>query len=176
MGRTVRRRAKNAPRIESGIVQTSLEVNVIILKKAKPPTTQRKFAGPWAELDYLCKKIHYWLYTRKKKPRAERYRDRLEQVIDDLPENDLAIIRYEALALLHELRGNLSQAILCRTREIELIERLHVLARSPRHDERTRAYMLQNCGEEALQHRRDILQSLKDQKLRPTSNGVGTGH
>src|SRR6266478_3262038 len=112
----------------------------MILKKSKPPATQRRFASPWAELDYLCKKIHYWLYSRNNRVRAARYEVRLEQVLNDVPKNDVAIIRHEGLALLHELRDELSKAILFRTREIELIERLHQLASSPKHDEKTRAY------------------------------------
>jgi len=37
------------------------------LKQKKPPTTLRRFTHPWTELDYLCKKVRYWLYVRKDK-------------------------------------------------------------------------------------------------------------
>jgi hypothetical protein len=145
----------------------------MILKKSKPPVTKRSFVSPWVELDYLCKKIHYWLYVRKNKARADRYQDRLEQVLKVLPNSDdnLAIIRQEGWALLHELKDEASQSILFRTREIELIERLHELARSPRHDEKARAYMLQGRDAVALQARRDILHSLKQEKLGRNRNG-----
>src|SRR5947209_17284121 len=94
-------------------------------KRVKPPNTQRRFATSWGELDYLCKKMRYWLYTRKQRTRAERYLDRLARVLRELPENDLAIIREEGLALLHELKGDLGAAIAHREREIRLTEGLH---------------------------------------------------
>ncbi|MGH7140186.1 MAG: hypothetical protein ACREHD_30985, partial [Pirellulales bacterium] len=56
---------------------------------------------------------------------ARRYRRRLEKSIGELPDNDLAILREEAMALLHELADEIPQAIQHREREIELIERLH---------------------------------------------------
>jgi hypothetical protein len=145
----------------------------MILKKSKPPATRRSFVSPWLELDYLCKKVHYWLYVRKNKGRANHYGNRLEHVLRVLPDSDdnLAIIRQEGWALFYELMDEVSTSILYRTREIELIERLHELARSPRHDEETRAYMLQGRDTAALQVRRDILQSLKRQKLGGTGNG-----
>ena len=37
----------------------------MLTKKIKTPNTQRSFASPWAELDYLCAKVRYWLYRRK---------------------------------------------------------------------------------------------------------------
>lgn len=148
----------------------------MILTKSKPPTTQRKFADPWLELDYLCKKIHFWFYTRGKRPRAERYLDRLEQVLNEVPRNNLAIIRHEGLALLHVLKGELSKAIHSRTREIELIERLHEIARSPKVEESVRAYMLQGHEAADLQVRRKILQKMKSEKLGRVSNGRPKPH
>ena len=137
----------------------------MMVKKPRPPITRRWFASPWTELDYLCEKIHYWLYVRKNKARAERYCARLERVLKILPSDDdnLAIIRQEGWALLHELKDEASKSILFRTREIELIERLHELA--GKHDEKTRAYMLQGREADALEERRDILRSLKNRKL-----------
>jgi hypothetical protein len=35
----------------------------MIQKLPKPPATQRAFANAWAELDYVCKKMRYWLYA-----------------------------------------------------------------------------------------------------------------
>lgn len=144
----------------------------MIVNEEKPPTTRRRFTSPWIELDYLCKKIHYWLYTRGQKTTADRYVKRLRRVLDELPEkNNLAIARQEGLALLHQLKGDLSKSIVHRTREIELIERLRREAQLPRYDDNTRAYMLQDLDDEALQQRRDILQSLKEQKLAQNNNG-----
>jgi len=40
----------------------------MIQKQPKPPSTRRRFANTWGELDYLYNKIRYWLYERKKDP------------------------------------------------------------------------------------------------------------
>jgi hypothetical protein len=125
-----------------------------------PPPTHRSFATVWGELEYLCKKIHYWLYTRKQKRGAERYRDRLERILRALPENDIAIFRYEGLALLSELRGEIGNSFAHRRREIELTERLHREAQSPQYAESTRAYMLHRRDSKFLQERRLILDGL----------------
>ncbi|HEV2969658.1 MAG TPA: hypothetical protein VGY55_06685 [Pirellulales bacterium] len=133
----------------------------MIRKLPKPPATQRRFASSWAELDYLCKKIRYWLYSRKQTASAQRYVDRLERVLRDVPDNDMAIIREEALALLSELKGSVREAIAHRTREIELMKRLHVDARSPNYSDTTMAYMLRDRDSVALQERRAILETLE---------------
>jgi hypothetical protein len=80
------------------------------------------------------------------------------------PENDMAIIREEGLALFHELKNDLSAAIAHREREIQLTERLHKEAQSPRYDESTRAYMLRDRGVLELKQRRAILEALKNAK------------
>ena len=91
--------------------------------KQKPPSTKQTFANPWGEWDYLCKKIHYSLYVRREKAKARRYRRRLQDVLDRLPRNVVAIIREERLALLGELQGHVDDAIAHRQREIELMEK-----------------------------------------------------
>ena len=87
--------------------------------------------------------------------------EKLEEVLTRLPHNDMAIVRHDALALLCELRGNLAQAIKHRRREIQLMQRLHREAALPRHDEDTRAYMLQGRDDAALADRQAILESLE---------------
>ncbi len=133
-------------------------------KLPSPPSTQRRFATRWGELAYLCKKMRYWLYARKQRARAARYLDRLARVLRELPEDDMAIIRQEGLALLHELKGDLAAAIAHRDREIRLTLRLHREAQSPRYDADTRAYMLQGRETADLQERRAILEALKEQQ------------
>jgi hypothetical protein len=144
-------------------------------KQPKPPNTQRSFANSWGELDYLCQKIRFWLYTRKQKTRAERYLDRLARILRELPENDAAIIREEGLALFHELQGELGSAIAHREREIRLTERLHKEAQSPRYAAGTRSYMLRNREAVDLQERRAILETLKKEQTRrqPVVRGRG---
>jgi hypothetical protein len=134
----------------------------VTTKSRKPPTTQRTFASVWGELDYLCRKVHYWLYVRRQSARAQRYRRRLERVLRQLPENDMAIVREEGWALLCELKGVRPQAIAHREREIELMERLHQEATSSRYTRETRAYMLRDRDEVALRERRAILETLKN--------------
>jgi hypothetical protein len=133
----------------------------MIQAKLKPPSTRRTFASAWGELDYLCKKVRYWLYARKQAAGADRYADRLEQLLRQLSENDTAIIRHEGLALLCELKGEIGDSIAHRKKEIVLMERLHKEAQSPNYSARTRAYMLRDRDEAALKERRAILESLQ---------------
>lgn len=129
--------------------------------ESKPPRTQRTFSSAWGELSYLCSKIHYWLYTRTQRSSAGRYLRRLRRALRDLPDNDMAIIREEALALRCELEGELRKAIAHRQREVQLMERLHAEARSPHYADSTRAYMLRDRDDATLQERRAILEALK---------------
>jgi hypothetical protein len=134
-------------------------------KNTEAPSTKRKFANGWSELDYLCKKVHYWLYARKRKPKAMYYRDRLERVLNELPKTEMAIIREEGLALLCELKGNIRESISHRMKEIRLMERLHKDAQSNRYDDNTREYMLRDRDGNALTERRFILATLGKIKL-----------
>src|SRR5262249_14159160 len=91
----------------------------------RPPKSRKRFGTVWGELQYVCRKIHHWLYVRKDRTSARRYLRRLRRVLGDLPENDMAILRSEGMALLHELEGQKTGAIQHREREIQLIEMLH---------------------------------------------------
>ena len=144
----------------------------MIQKRTKPPTTRRSFVNPWGQLDYLCKKIHYWLYIRDQKLRAARYAERLERILCDLPKNDIAIIREEGLALLCELRGKIREAVAHRRREIRLTERLHEEAQSPKYTASTRAYMLRGRDSTALAERRAILEELEKRAARQSENMI----
>jgi hypothetical protein len=142
----------------------------MVAKLITPPKTQRSFANGWAELDYICNKASYWLYARSQKAKAVRYSRRLEKVLGKLPENDLAILREEGLALLHELQGNIGEAIVHRKREIQLMNRLHREALSVKYSANTKAYMLQDRDDSALNRRRAILEEL--QKTLAEQSGV----
>jgi len=95
-------------------------------------------------------------------PRAtkqgERFLDRLEKTLRSLPDDDIAILRQEALA--SELKGKRSAAIAHRKREIQMMERLQGEAASPKYSPSTRAYMLRDRDSDALRERRAILKSL----------------
>ena len=132
----------------------------MIAKKPSPARTSLSTAKPWGELAYLCQRIRYWLYTRKQKARAERYADRLQKTLSNLPDNDLAIIREDGLALLSELRGKMNEAITHRKREIQLMERLQREADSPGYAASTRSYMLRGRGKSVLEKRRALLGAL----------------
>lgn len=92
------------------------------------------------------------------------FADRLARVLRELPNNGVAILRVEGLALISELEGNVADAIAHRRREIKLMERLHREARSPKYSEETRSYMLQDRDGFALNQRREILDSLEKTK------------
>ena len=131
-------------------------------KQAKGPSTRRRFRTAWGELQYLCDKIHYWLYTRKDKASARRYLGRLARILSELPENDRAILREEGLALLHELKGEMSAAIKHRQREIELMKELHEEVASGGYDEKMAASILVGRDRKPLQERRAILKTLEE--------------
>jgi hypothetical protein len=136
----------------------------VIRRKSLAPSSRRNVAGDWGELDYLCKKVHYWLYARKQKSGATRYRDRLARVLRDLPRNNLAILRHDGLALLYELKADLGKAIAHRKREIALMEGLLREAKLPRYSDSTRDYMLQDRQPSDLRQRRTILEALEQAK------------
>jgi hypothetical protein len=129
--------------------------------RLQPPPTKRSFANPWGELDYLCRKLRYWLYTHSDKGRAERFVGRLEAVLRKIPEENSAILRQDALAILCEMKGQIGQAIAYRESEIALMLRLHELARQEEHAPDVRNYMLKDRGLAELRLRQKILKSLQ---------------
>src|ERR1700683_5140139 len=135
----------------------------MIQTKRKPPSTRRTFVNSWGELEYLCKKVAFWLYVRKQPAAANRFLNRLEHVLRQVPNRDMAIVRHEGLALLHELNGEIGDAIAHRKKEITLMQRLHNEAYSPNCSAETRDYMLRDRDEVALQERQDILDRLQAQ-------------
>src|SRR5215467_3058510 len=95
------------------------------MEKLKVPATRRVFGSNWVELDYLCKKIHYWLYLRNQRSHAQRFLQRLKRVLAKIGDDDFAIVRQEGLAQFHELKGDLGSAMFHREEEIRLTELLH---------------------------------------------------
>src|SRR5262249_24621275 len=131
---------------------------------------RRKFATSWGELDYLCRRIHYWLYTRKDRVAAKRYLRRLEEVLQSLPDDDLAIVREEGLALFHQLKGNYDLAVKHRQREIDLIQlakkSVHQSVQAGRYDKDTATSILAGRDKGDLQERRAILMALREEENR----------
>ena len=87
-------------------------------KPKNPPTIRRAFRHPWPELSYLCRKIHYWIYDRRRRTYALRYLERLKRTLDEVPKSRLAILRQEGLALFFELTGDARRSLRHRRREI----------------------------------------------------------
>jgi len=148
----------------------------VIESKESAPRNQRNFATVWAELEYLCGKIHHWLYERHEKSSAGRFRNRLNRVLTRLPQNDLAILREEGWSLLHELQNEIALAIQHRKREIQLLERLHESVRhsidAGEYDATMGASIIAKWDSTALKKRRTILDALTRREGRPgqTSN------
>jgi len=96
-----------------------------------------------------------------------RYKHRLERLLDQLPENNLAIIREEGTALLYELKKEIAGAIAHRKKEFQLMERLHKsVQESVNHgdyDAETAKGALQGRDSKALKERRAMLQTLEEQ-------------
>ena len=134
----------------------------MLRRKLGPPKSRRKFRSPWSELDYLCKKIHFWLYLRKDKASARRYLLRLQRVLGELPENDMAILREEGLALFHEVKDQICAAIKHRQREVQLIEMLHEDVNLRDYDDSMRASILGGRDLEGLKERQAILRKLQE--------------
>ena len=133
----------------------------------KPKTKSRrtKSGNVWGELADVCRRIHVSLYEKQDRILARRYESRLERALSDLPDNDLAILREEGTALLHELRCEKEQAIEHRKREIQLIKRLqdsvHKSVKSGDYDATMAASILAGRDAGALEVRRMILRDLQ---------------
>src|SRR5262245_51666368 len=112
----------------------------------RPSETRIRTAHSWTDLVHLCKKIHHQWYIRKDEVAAKRYLGRLNQILRELPDDDMAIAREDGLAWSHQLRGETEDAIKHRVREILLIEMLHEDVRrhaaTGQYDESTIAYVL----------------------------------
>jgi hypothetical protein len=142
------------------------------MEKAKHRTrkTRRKFRTVWGELEYVCARIHDLCYVKRSKRSAiSIYLPRLRRLLRQLPENDMAILREEGLALLHELGGDTGEAIKHRKREIQLMERLHADVGAGDYDEKMKASILVGRDLPALEARREILRALKkEENSRPS--------
>jgi hypothetical protein len=142
-------------------------------QRTRTPPRKKRFRTPWGELQYVCKKIHAWLYQRKERPSARRYLPRLERILAALPPNDMAILKEEGLALLHELKGEIKEAIKHRQREIQLMEKLHDAVNGRISDPALRKSILMDRDAAALSERKIILQKLQKSKISDRKNRNG---
>jgi hypothetical protein len=149
----------------------------ITMKTQHPPRTHQKSLGNvWGKLDYVCKKIHYLLYEKNDKTSAKHFQSRLQGILDTLPKGDLAILRAEGLALLHELKGEKSTAIQCRKTELKLIERLHDSVHKSvdagDYDAKMGASILRNWDAAELKVRQAILKALEEEEAQKHNGAV----
>jgi hypothetical protein len=157
----------------------------MLQRRHNPDAVRRhKTGNAWGELASLCRKVHAALYGRHDKAAARRYRHRLEIALAQLPNNDLAILRAEGDALLHELNDEIAAAIACRRKEIQLMTKLqrsvsHSIANGD-YDTTTGRSILAGRDRDALAERRAIVRALLENRGKrgassPTRLGP-TGH
>jgi hypothetical protein len=116
----------------------------------------------WANLECICSRIHNLCYVAKNKAAAKRYYlGRLQRMLDELRANDMAILRQEGLALLHELKGETHEAIRHRKREIRLMEKLHQDVERGDYDKKMKASILVNRDARVMRSRLAILKQLE---------------
>jgi hypothetical protein len=122
---------------------------------------------PWCDLARLCRAIRNSWYPVRGTASGERYARRLGRILERIPDDDQAIIRQEALAWLHQLRGDYAAAIRHRREEIRLIEFLHGDVQrsleSGEYDHGTARYALQGRELRNLRDRRAILRALEEE-------------
>jgi hypothetical protein len=133
--------------------------------QSQPLKRGKKTGNAWGDLEAICQKVHAALYERRDKTAARRYLVRLKRILTQLPENDLAIVREEGLALLHELRGEAALAIPHRQREIRLMMKLQRSVKKSvtigEFDANTGQSILVGRGLDALEKRRAILRAMQ---------------
>jgi hypothetical protein len=83
----------------------------------------------WEKMKFLRDKVLYWLFRRENASRARLYAERLAPLLSAADPDHEAIFGEECWSLVHETRGDLPRAIEHRHREIDLIRRLHEIAR-----------------------------------------------
>jgi hypothetical protein len=78
------------------------------------------------EISFLRDGLLYWFYERVDRKRSRLFADLLESLLRDV--DGESISTEECKSLIAEVRGDLRKAIRHRTREIELIRRLHEIS------------------------------------------------
>lgn len=156
-------------RTSAPLLEATGRVSHVMSEDQHPLTTNRdEFGSAWRDLKRLCTRIHFLWFVKKDKAAAQRYGRRLECVLMRLPDNDLAILREEGLALLYQLKGQADLAIRHRQREIELIERLdesvHQSVKDGRYGESMATAILARRDVTILQESRAILNALLEEE------------
>jgi hypothetical protein len=122
-------------------------------KKKGPPPGRRTFADQRDQIDYLHRKLLYWLYEREDKARAHFFAERLGALLSKASPGHDAIFPEECWSLICEAKDDLPGALKHREHEVRLIKRLHAIAKTaPQQKDVLRLY-----GHDDLSDRLDLL-------------------
>jgi len=116
----------------------------------------------WRKLADVCEVLRQLMYEDRDLAKAKMQLPKLEALLEQLPDNDVAIIRAEGFALLHELKDEPEQAIEYRRREIELMEVLHQSVRDNNQDDKTKRWILNGRDTNDLELRKAIILALEE--------------
>ncbi|MCB9914854.1 MAG: hypothetical protein H6828_06845 [Planctomycetes bacterium] len=115
----------------------------------------------WHELRWICRHLHHLLYRRGDAVEAMKYQARLEELAAELPVEVEAILHAEALALVHELRGEWAEALARREQEMAMMNKLMESLRQDGASPETLRYALQDRGPLDYEARQEIAQELR---------------
>ena len=148
------------------------------MNEEKPPSRRQiAEAKLWAELDRVCRRVHESWYKNKNRNSGERFVRQLDRILKKLPENDVAIVRQDALGLFRQLQGDNVGAIKHRQEEIRLIEQLHDDVRrnldSGKYTRSTAEYVLEGRDVNNLNERRAMLRAIEEEIKVRDKNSIG---
>ena len=148
------------------------------MNEEKPPSRRQiADAKRGAELDRVCRRVHESWYKNKDRNSGERFMCELDRILKKLPENDMAILRQDALALFDQLQGDNVCAIKHRQEEIRLIEQLHDDVRrnldSGKYTQSTAEYVLEGRDVKNLNERRAMLRAIEEEIKVRGKNSIG---
>lgn len=133
---------------------------------------RQKNKKPWRELSSLCKKMAFWLYTSHESDIAHSHCNQLRNILQEIPKNDMSVLREEGYAILCELEGDLNAAIQHRRREIELMEALYQDIANNNYDDMVKEYMLADRDADAFNLRHMILRTLEKKVETELKRGI----
>lgn len=96
--------------------------------KSIPPPTRRKFMDRWDELDYLDDKIRYWARIGNRR-RAAPFLARMSRLMK-MRDKERNLPKARVLSKIAEGREDWPSLVKFKQLELELVERLRVLART----------------------------------------------
>ena len=89
---------------------------------------ERREARLWDAIRENYGQLLYWFYEQENRLKARPFARKLEALLKKVSPHHETVLGEECWSLIHELKGNYSEAIKYRENEIRLIERLQQLA------------------------------------------------